>query len=62
MCFPVNFAKFLRTPFLTGQLRWLLLEGEVSFKARYNDATGAWLTGLERRLTISKAIHVATWT
>ena len=25
MCFPVNFAKFLRTPFLTDHLRWLLL-------------------------------------
>ena len=24
-CFPVNFAKFLRTPFLTEHLRWLLL-------------------------------------
>ena len=24
-CFPVNFAKFLRTPFLTEYLRWLLL-------------------------------------
>ena len=24
-CFPVNFAKFLRTPFLTENLRWLLL-------------------------------------
>ena len=24
-CFPVNFAKFLKTPFLTEQLRWLLL-------------------------------------
>ena len=24
-CFPVNFAKFLRTPFLTKHLRWLLL-------------------------------------
>ena len=24
-CFPVNFAKFLRTPFLTKYLRWLLL-------------------------------------
>ena len=23
-CFPVNFAKFLRTPFLTDHLRWLL--------------------------------------
>ena len=24
-CFPVNFAKFPRTPFLTEHLRWLLL-------------------------------------
>ena len=24
-CFPVNFAKFRRTPFLTEHLRWLLL-------------------------------------
>ena len=23
-CFPMNFAKFLRTPFLTEHLRWLL--------------------------------------
>ena len=25
-CFPVNFEKFLRTPFFTEHLRWLLLE------------------------------------
>ena len=25
-CFPVNFAKFLRTQFLTEHLRWLLLK------------------------------------
>ena len=25
-CFPVNFAKFLRTPFLTEHFRWLLLD------------------------------------
>ena len=25
-CFPVNFVKFLRTPFLTEHLRWLLLQ------------------------------------
>ena len=24
-CFPVNFGKFLRTPFLTEHLKWLLL-------------------------------------
>ena len=28
-CFPVNFAKFLRTPFLTEHLWWLLLETNV---------------------------------
>ena len=26
MSFPVNFAKFLRTPFFTEHLRWLLLK------------------------------------
>ena len=25
-CFSVNFAKFLRTPFLTKQLRWHVLD------------------------------------
>ena len=29
-CFPVNFAKFLRTYFLTEQLRWLLLKVKTS--------------------------------
>ena len=27
-CFPVNFAKFLRTPFYIEHLRWLLLQME----------------------------------
>ena len=27
-CFPVNFVKFLRTPFLTEHLQWLLLYGQ----------------------------------
>ena len=27
-CFPVNFARFLRTPFLAEYLRWLLLIGD----------------------------------
>ena len=31
-CFPLNFAKFLRTPFLTKHLRWLLLEQNNSLK------------------------------
>ena len=26
MCFPMNFAKFLRTPFFTEHLWWLLLK------------------------------------
>ena len=30
-CFPVNFAKFLRTPFLTELLRWLLLHSAQNF-------------------------------
>ena len=30
-CFPVNFAKFLRTPFLTEHLRWLLLPVILGF-------------------------------
>ena len=29
-CFPVNFAKFLRTPFFTEHLRWLLLSVDRS--------------------------------
>ena len=39
--FPVNFVKFLRTPFLTEHLRWLLLnivESEkISFKFFFNN-------------------------
>ena len=31
-CFPANFAKFLRTPFLTEHLRRLLLEFHYSYK------------------------------
>ena len=30
-CFPVNFVKFLRTPFLTEHLWWLLLHGHPSW-------------------------------
>ena len=34
-CFPVNFVKFLRTPFLTKYLRWLLLKlNELLIKTR----------------------------
>ena len=39
-CFPVNFAEFLRTPFLTEHLRWLLLytfrwDSETSIRLSY---------------------------
>ena len=30
-CFPVNFARFLRTPFLTEHLWWLLLYKVITF-------------------------------
>ena len=38
-CFPVNFAKFLRTAFFTEQLGWLLLEstGEPSFSEVFKE-------------------------
>ena len=29
-CFPVNFTKILRTPFLTEHLRWLLLDSTLN--------------------------------
>ena len=29
-CFPVNFAKFIRTPFFTEHLWWLLLQAFIS--------------------------------
>ena len=35
-CFPANFAKFLRTPFLKEHLRWMLL-GIFSFSSSFND-------------------------
>ena len=33
-CFPVNFAKFLRTPFLQNTYGRLLLNGETNVKIR----------------------------
>ena len=34
-CFPVNFVKFLRIPFFTEQLRWLLLHLLTDFLCSY---------------------------
>ena len=34
-CFPVSFAKFLRTPFFTERLQWLLLKKETPAEMFY---------------------------
>ena len=36
MYFPVNFTKFLRTPFLTEHLGWLLLSIDIRFPALFH--------------------------
>ena len=38
-CFPVNFAKFLRTPFLTEYLRWMLLTFSESWYMIHPDTS-----------------------
>ena len=51
-CFPVNFAKFLRTPFLTEHLQWLLL------KLRVLEHQGVWLkTGKYVKGTLSTSVR-----
>ena len=52
-CFPVNLAKFLRTPFFTEHLRWLLLEGYHILRRKQNSynpmhKNGCKLTFLSR--------------
>ena len=41
-CFPVNFAKFLRTPSFTEHLRWLLLKMR-QFITKYKGYYKMWL-------------------
>ena len=41
-CFPVNFAKFLRTSFLTEHLRWLLPIKDVLKKSLLSFGTQFW--------------------
>ena len=36
MCFPVNFVKFLRTPFFTEHIWWLLLSLSVKILVKKN--------------------------
>ena len=35
-CFPVNFEKFLRTPFFAEHLRWLLLHKDLQFDLHFS--------------------------
>ena len=48
-CFPVNFVKSLRTPFLTEHLRWLLLNVEL-YSINYLDQK----KNNQKELTIDK--------
>ena len=36
-CFPLKFAKFLRTPFFTEQLQWLLLRSRIKTNANFSN-------------------------
>ena len=47
-CFPVNFVKFLRTPFFTEHLRWLLLTNFVE-KISFVSIKNQWIGNLEMR-------------
>ena len=50
--FPVNFAKLLRTPFLTEQLRWLLLRIFKTFITKFNSSSFWGISG-----SITAIIH-----
>ena len=48
-CFSVNFAKFLRTPFLTEHLRWLLLFSETTRVYQPKPSVQSEQAGLEQQ-------------
>ena len=48
-CFPVNFVKFLRAPFLTEHLRWQLLE-KVSRGSGFTHVDSAMLRYSETKI------------
>ena len=54
-CFPVNFAKFLRTPFLTEHLWWLLLIIWLAITF-YDDIKKHSFINIESKI-VSKATH-----
>ena len=51
-CFPVNFAKFLRTTFPTVHLRWLLLRN-WNFALNNNIGVSHWLSHKMKTLKLS---------
>ena len=63
-CFPVNFAKFLRTLFLTERLRWLLLCFDIltgaKHKVVHNLLIANWgkITDITRKINIWCCIWV----
>ena len=69
-CFPVNFAKSLRTPFLTEHLRWLLLCSEIYhfIKHKVSESTYENITiklisvEIEIRASVENAVLPITYT
>ena len=45
-CFPVNFAKFLRTPISIEQLKWLLLNVALQIEPKYFSVSIKKILGL----------------
>ena len=61
-CFPVNFAKVLRTPFLTEQDRWLLVEKEQKWIICRKSITKiGLLVNLRWQLQNGKTSHIMIW-
>ena len=58
-CFPVSFAKLLRTPFLIEHLRWLLLFRISFVKTRLNLGTYDWCFRVLPRHGGHKGLHSA---
>ena len=55
-CFPVNFAKFIRTPLFAEQFRWLLLRSV--FRTQSNISDGAFCENSQRRNAESSILDV----
>ena len=69
MRFPVNFAKYLRTPFLTEHLRWLLLNPEIiffsdnyeRFSGRHKSSSFHFIWHFENPHTFSTPLRAIFW-